>query len=184
MGTVNVEQSSGQSRRPLDREINLIPMIDLLLCCVSFLLITAVWSHMSRVDLMPKKFGGGGIDPPPEAERVLHIDMRSDQNFQLAWKAGPTVLSTATTEQRALVVGDGDLRALRYPDLAGTLASEWRSHGNHFNGNDGQLDRAVIHTAPTTPFEQVIAVIDAVHTPKRDVQGSSMPVFEVTLATD
>ena len=31
--------------KPLDAAINLVPFIDLLSCCISFLLITAVWTH-------------------------------------------------------------------------------------------------------------------------------------------
>ena len=49
MGGVNVESSSG-GRRSLDSEINMIPMIDLLMVTISFLLITAVWSHMARLN--------------------------------------------------------------------------------------------------------------------------------------
>lgn len=33
-------------RKSLDASINLVPFIDLLSCCISFLLITAVWSQM------------------------------------------------------------------------------------------------------------------------------------------
>ena len=37
------------SRRPLNAELNLVPFIDLLSCCISFLLITAVWTHLDRI---------------------------------------------------------------------------------------------------------------------------------------
>ena len=40
----------GGRRRALDSQINMIPMIDLLMVTVSFLLITAVWSTMGRME--------------------------------------------------------------------------------------------------------------------------------------
>jgi len=51
--SVNVDTGGGKGgRKSVDSEVNMIPMIDLLVCCISFLLITAVWSHMSRINAM------------------------------------------------------------------------------------------------------------------------------------
>ena len=36
----------GNGRKPVDMEIPLIPFIDLLLCCVMFLLVTSVWNSV------------------------------------------------------------------------------------------------------------------------------------------
>ena len=49
MGGVNVGGGKG-GRRSLDSEINMIPMIDLLMVTIAFLLITAVWTHMARIN--------------------------------------------------------------------------------------------------------------------------------------
>ena len=49
MAGVDVGGGKGK-RRSLDSEINMIPMIDLLMVTIAFLLITAVWSHMSRIN--------------------------------------------------------------------------------------------------------------------------------------
>lgn len=47
MAGVSVESGGGGGgRRAVDSEVNMIPMIDLLMVTISFLLITAVWSHM------------------------------------------------------------------------------------------------------------------------------------------
>jgi len=50
MGGVSVDSGGHGGRRSLDSEINMIPMIDLLMVTISFLLITAVWSHMARLN--------------------------------------------------------------------------------------------------------------------------------------
>jgi biopolymer transport protein ExbD len=49
MAHINVDNAEGASKRPVDTDINLIPMIDLLLCCVMFLLVTAVWNQLARL---------------------------------------------------------------------------------------------------------------------------------------
>ena len=67
MGGVSVE-SGGGGRRSLDSEINMIPMIDLLMVTISFLLITAVWTHMARINADAQVPG-----PPREVEPCAAI---------------------------------------------------------------------------------------------------------------
>ena len=42
--------SEGAGRKTVDSEIPLVPFIDLLLCCVMFLLVTAVWNQLAAVE--------------------------------------------------------------------------------------------------------------------------------------
>jgi biopolymer transport protein ExbD len=53
------------SGRPLDAAINLVPFIDLLSCCLAFLLITAAWSQVARLDLSPAGSDGTVAAAPP-----------------------------------------------------------------------------------------------------------------------
>lgn len=70
MGGVSLE---GGSKKVLNVELNLIPMIDLLSCCVSFLLITAVWTQMSQLETSQKLDGGAsGADKPPRVNITVH----------------------------------------------------------------------------------------------------------------
>ena len=50
MANAPMESAGKGVFRRCDHEVNMVPMIDLMVCCISFLLITAVWSHMARVD--------------------------------------------------------------------------------------------------------------------------------------
>ena len=43
--------AAARGRRALDATLNLVPFIDLLSCCIAFLLITAVWTTVARVDV-------------------------------------------------------------------------------------------------------------------------------------
>src|SRR5579859_5030797 len=107
MAGVSVEGGSKGGRKALDSEINMIPMIDLLMVTVSFLLITAVWSHLSRLEANAKVPGDITAPPcegapcPPEKE--LHVDMRTPDRFVLSWRQAGAVLTTVDVPRRAAV---------------------------------------------------------------------------------
>ncbi len=47
------ETGRGRRRKSLDAVINVVPAIDLLSCCIAFLLFTAVWTQVSRLEVQP-----------------------------------------------------------------------------------------------------------------------------------
>jgi len=47
-------------KRGLDFDLNLVPFIDLLSCCIAFLLITAAWTQLARIETAQKIEQGGG----------------------------------------------------------------------------------------------------------------------------
>ena len=54
-------------KKALDAEINLVPFIDLLSCCISFLLITAVWTQIAGLQVASS---GGPPEPQQKQERA------------------------------------------------------------------------------------------------------------------
>ena len=56
-------------KRPVDAMINMVPFIDLLVCCIAFLIITAVWTQLERLDVRqkdgPPRPNSEPADPPP-----------------------------------------------------------------------------------------------------------------------
>jgi len=65
---VSIDGGGGDRKKPLHAELNLVPYIDLLTCMVSFLLITAVWSQLARLEAHQKGQGQAGEDTPPEKQ--------------------------------------------------------------------------------------------------------------------
>jgi biopolymer transport protein TolR len=62
-------------KKPLDAAMNLIPFIDLLSCCISFLLITAVWTQLARMDVTQKgQSSAGAVDEKPP-ENVVQLTL-------------------------------------------------------------------------------------------------------------
>jgi biopolymer transport protein ExbD len=184
-----IDTGGGHSKRPLNQEIPLIPFIDFLLCLVSFLLITAVWSQMARINADAKVPGPPTEDPPEPNEKkdkILHVEMKGERNFTLVWKEGSTVVNTIDVERKPVPIGsDGEFV---YPDLAKKITEEWNQNGSHRAPTDLVLDQAVLHTDNTTPFQDIIAVIDAVYTPKREFRVGSetknVPALNVTFSVN
>lgn len=165
-------------KKTLNHEIPLIPFIDFLLCLVSFLLITAVWSQMARINADARV--PGPPDPNKELEekkdKTLHVEMKGESNFQLVWKEGSTVLNTVDVPRKPEKIGENDVA---YPDLAAKITEEWsKNESRHFAATDTALDQAVIHTDNSTPFREVIAVIDAIYSPQRDWKEPSGDVVQ------
>src|ERR1700745_192614 len=67
-------------KKPLDASLNLVPFIDLLSCCISFLLITAVWTQLARMDGSQKGRAAAGSesDKPPEITVQLTLFINKD----------------------------------------------------------------------------------------------------------
>jgi biopolymer transport protein TolR len=67
-------------KKPLDASLNLVPFIDLLSCCISFLLITAVWTQLARMDVQQKgqSSAGASDEKPPENVVVLTLFIDKD----------------------------------------------------------------------------------------------------------
>ena len=63
---VSVETGNKSGKKSLNADLNLVPYIDLLTCMVAFLLITAVWSQLARLNVHQKGQGQAGEDTPPE----------------------------------------------------------------------------------------------------------------------
>ena len=184
MGGVSVEGPKG-GRRSTDAEINLVPMIDLLVCCISFLLITAVWSQMARIN------ANAQVPSPPrpdqdvekvEPEKMLTVEMKQDDKFVLIWKSGATVHNTSEVRRQPVESGSGGDKQVRYPDLATKIGEEWNTYGSHKNDNDPKQDQAIISVDNRTPFSDLVAVIDAIYTPKRTFKGEELTSFNVTFS--
>ena len=76
---MNVEETGRQGGRKANVELNLVPFIDLMSVCIIFLLITAVWTQVSMIQLgssiYSKKTSEEPVIPPPFSEVVLRLDV-------------------------------------------------------------------------------------------------------------
>jgi biopolymer transport protein TolR len=138
-GAAPQEGSAKGKKKALDAELNLVPFIDLLSCCISFLLITAVWTQISGLNVA----SSGG--PPDQQKEQQTIDIKlsmTDKGYALqmagaiidipktAGKEGPAydrktlvdklkTLKASLPDQQAITVQPQD--DVAYEDLVATV---------------------------------------------------------------
>ena len=75
--SVSVDTGGKGGRKSVDSELNLVPYIDLLTCMVVFLLMTAVWTQLARIDVTQKGQAQSAEqtdEKPPETRLVVVIN--------------------------------------------------------------------------------------------------------------
>jgi biopolymer transport protein ExbD len=92
MGGVNVDGGGHGGKKSVDTEIPLIPFIDLLLCCIMFLLVTAVWNKLARIDANQQQPGREApMDSPPPPERIRVFLQVKNTGYVLASTDGARI---------------------------------------------------------------------------------------------
>lgn len=169
--------------RSTNHDLPLVPFIDFLLCLVMFLLVTAVWSHLSRLQADAQVPGKDG-PPDTQPEKELHVDMTGERVFKLSWRQGTTVVESIDVTRQA-VEAEG---SLTYPELSSAVEKAWRASGAHNKPSDMKFDRAIIHSNNSDAFAEVSAVLDAISAPKRELRvgtaSAEVPAFHIAYAVN
>jgi biopolymer transport protein ExbD len=139
MGGAAPVSSARSGRKALDAAINLVPFIDLLSCCISFLLITAVWSQLGV--LQPATERGGHEATVEPHERPVSFTLYIDRD-------GYT-LSRSTGETQVLQRAGGDYD---YPRLTDTLRGLK-------TGNPGRAD-LTIRSDDAVAYQHLVRTMD------------------------
>jgi biopolymer transport protein ExbD len=76
-------ESGGGKGRKVSLDLNLVPFIDLMSVLITFLLITAVWSQVSMIQIGSSLYGKKNEQQqapqvPPDADVVLKLDIRAN----------------------------------------------------------------------------------------------------------
>jgi len=91
-GGMPEEGGSGRKKKKsLDATINVVPAIDLLSCCIAFLLFTAVWTQISRLQV--QQLGTGAPEPEvTEQQKQLMVTLAmGERGFNLSTSAGTSI---------------------------------------------------------------------------------------------
>src|SRR3954451_9796464 len=95
---VSIDGGGGDRKKPLNADLNLVPYIDLLTCMVSFLLITAVWTQLARLEARQKGQGAAGGETPPDKPMVNITVVVNDEGFNLVVGQDQTAIPKKGTE--------------------------------------------------------------------------------------
>jgi biopolymer transport protein TolR len=74
-----VAQIGGDDKKNVTVDLNIVPFIDLMSVCIIFLLITAVWTQVSMIQIGSSVYGKRNevnpAEPPPRAEIAFRLDI-------------------------------------------------------------------------------------------------------------
>jgi biopolymer transport protein ExbD len=150
----------------VDHGLPLVPFIDFMVCLIAFLMVTAVWTQLSRIEATGK-VPGAELGPVGDPPKELHVVARA-KDFDLRWQRGATVLETQSVPRSAIEVKGEP----RYPALQEAITKQWNAQGEHRAASDPKLDHAVLHVANDAPFTEIVAVLDALHAPRRGAKSA------------
>jgi biopolymer transport protein ExbD len=91
MGGINVGGGGHGGKKSVDAEIPLVPFIDLLLCCIMFLLVTAVWNRLARLAANQQVPGQQSEMTQPAEERIRLYLQVTQGGFTIASTAGERI---------------------------------------------------------------------------------------------
>lgn len=161
----------------------MVPFIDLLMVTISFLLVSAVWSSMARLNAnaqVPSSQKKSDTEKKPKDKEpaVLHVRVSDkDKKFILQWQAGTKTDDIVSLDmeadasgryvkleeeiKKAFISGQGPQNL--YGDDVGYQSIEANDHGAN------TLNQAILHVDNAFPFSEVVKVIDAIYVPRRYV---------------
>jgi biopolymer transport protein TolR len=135
--SVSIEGGNRKGRKDVNAELLLVPYIDLLTCMIAFLLITAVWTQIARVEVRQRGQGETSTGDPPETKIAV-----------LVHQDGFSVM--VNQDQRPLPRKDG---VLDYAALTSELTHIKKSYPD-------KLDVQVL-SADAIEFDSLIKTMDA-----------------------
>lgn len=115
---------TGGRGRSTNFELNLVPFIDLMSVLITFLLISAVWTQVSMIQLgasfaSPKDPNQTDVKPPPLEDLVLRLDIRANGYVLYVGKDVKSIPMIGQDYDKETLVADLMKVKQMYPDKGG-----------------------------------------------------------------
>lgn len=128
-GGMPEEGGGKKKKKSLDAVINVVPAIDLLACCISFLLFTAVWTQVSRLQV--QQLGTGAPEAPAvdQQKSIIVTLAMGERGFNLSTSTGTSIDLPRTSQEGELRFDmkglEAKLKQLKsdYPDTSAVTVS-------------------------------------------------------------
>jgi len=140
--SVSVDTGGKGGKKQLNADLNLVPYIDLLTCMVSFLLITAVWTQLARLEAKQKAQGQASTDEQPPTPTVKITVVINDTGYNLVVDQDQTPIPKIDEKNYDTEALQTQLKKLKE---------------SHQDKND-----VIVASEDTIQFELVVKTMDAV----------------------
>ena len=156
-GGMDLGTSSKGGKKPLDAAINLVPFIDLMAVTISFLIMTAVWTQVGRLQVSQS---GGPSDPQtePDTKTVPLTLLITDKELKMTAGYSPMAPIPITRDAKGRI----DLAVLiaQIKDLRTQLPDQ---------------SAITLQTEDSVKYEDLVRIID-------ECIGSGLPSVSVAAA--
>lgn len=141
----------------------MIPMIDLMMVTVSFLLITAVWSTMGRMEASANvPSPRDDLQHPAKIEPRVHVELHADRAPVVSVRESEVVLDTRALE--------------REDELAKVVTELWHKRGEHQDPRDPKRDTIVLHADDGVTQGRIVAAMDAIASVHKSARERALDV--------
>lgn len=119
----HISSGGGRGRDP-NVELNLVPVIDLMSVLITFLLLSAVWTQVSMIQLgasfaSPRDLEQKELKPPPMEDLVLKLDIRANGYVLYIGKEVRTLPMINGVYDKASLAADLTKVKQMYPEKGG-----------------------------------------------------------------
>ncbi len=157
MGGADLSGSGGGKRKPLDTQINLVPFIDLMAVTISFLIMTAVWTQIGRLQV--SNSGGPSDSQDTENEKTVPLTLLiGDKDLRLT--AGTSSFDPIPVVRDAKGHIDLTKLEMRIKEVRGQLPDQVS---------------ITLQTEDSVPYDDLVRIID-------QCIGSGLPNVSVAAA--
>lgn len=116
----HIDTGGGSGNRRANLELNLVPFIDLMSVLITFLLITAVWSQVSMMQIGSSIYGKKQNDqtaqePPPDADVVLRLDIKPDRYVLTIGKNEIPIVKAGGDYDQEMLLSQLEVAKRKYP---------------------------------------------------------------------
>ena len=151
MGGVSVESGGKGGKKSVEANINMVPMIDLLVSCIAFLLMTAVWVQTGAVQAAQPRGAPSPDQPQDQQQDQLKIRLTGGDNGRASLSVG---VSLANMQD----IGSGPTRF-----------DELRTKLNDIKRANQQNREVWIQPDSVVPYNEIIRAMDVVY----EIYGSA-----------
>lgn len=165
MAGVSVPDSGGsRGKRSLDLEIPLVPFIDLLCSLIVFLLMTAVWSQIARLELKQGNAAPPSPEDTPKPDEIKQKDLRVELH-----EKGFTIVEDNKIETPILCTAMPCNKLEKVKDADGKETEELKSFYDfttleaklkEFRTANPNQTNLILVSADGVPYQEVIKAMD------------------------
>ena len=161
-----------------DASLNVVPFIDLLACTICFLLVSAVWTHLSKIDVeqaLPRISERPRTEPAPPPPPKINVAITPSGYRINLWNADKLVAPRPELQNVRLVPTTGTYQSCRgkgsAADCRGTLETYKRYDREALRrvlaelmqaSGQGEKTRVMVAAADDVPYVHLIGTLDAI----------------------